>query len=55
MVAAMGAQSESLVMSMGMTATAVEEDVWNMGRIRRHPARNAASLTELPSLRSNSA
>ena len=46
MVAAMGAQSESLVISIGMTATAVEEDVWNMGRMRLHPAINAASFTE---------
>lgn len=55
MVAAMGAQRESLTTSMGITATAVDEDVWKIGRIRLHPALNAASLTEDPSDRNNSA
>lgn len=55
MVAAMGAHSESLTISMGITATAVDDDVWKIGRIRLHPALKAASLTDDPSARNNSA
>lgn len=55
MVAAMGAQRESFTISMGITATAVDDDVWKMGLIRLHPALKAASLTDEPSSRNNSA